>query len=100
MPTQKGMLPKTPTGSFSLFYPVTVKMLMCDPINHYIYLPLCYVFTQVSGRVDRQPGAAGNPRRSETDMPQFASSRGTRFRCGRGHGSRRERAVSAEACAP
>ncbi|XP_043191792.1 ceramide phosphoethanolamine synthase-like [Amphibalanus amphitrite] len=48
VPTQKGMLPKTPDGSFSLFYPVTVKMLMCDPINHYIYLPLCYVFTQVT----------------------------------------------------
>lgn len=47
-PTQKGMLPDTPPGSFSLFYPVTVKMLMCDPFTHYIYLPLCYVFTQVT----------------------------------------------------
>ncbi|XP_037091449.1 ceramide phosphoethanolamine synthase-like isoform X3 [Pollicipes pollicipes] len=48
VPSEKGAMTHQQDDAFSVFYPITVKLLMCDPINHYIYLPLCFVFTQVT----------------------------------------------------
>ncbi|XP_037088342.1 ceramide phosphoethanolamine synthase-like, partial [Pollicipes pollicipes] len=38
----------SPSISFSMFHPITVKLLLTDPTNHYIFTPACHVFTQVT----------------------------------------------------
>ncbi|GAB1602304.1 Hypothetical predicted protein [Argonauta hians] len=45
---QKSALKENKTGSFSPFQPLTVKLLMTDPVDHYILSPFAEYFDEIS----------------------------------------------------